>query len=172
MTSWMAWAISSPKSRPTSVRPMSMPADTPAPVITLPRSTTRSPVGTAPSAASRSRRSQWQVASVPSRMPAAARKIEPVHTLVVHVVPGWTRANQRTTGWSASAPGSGSARPPGTTTTSGAVTSANDRVAVIESRPLWSVTGPAVSATKKASTPGTSTSVWNGPTMSSAVKRS
>jgi hypothetical protein len=60
-------------------------------------------------------------------------------------------------------------RSPGTTTTSGAVTSANVAVATRGQRPVWSTTGPASPATNTTSCPGTSASTWNGPTMSRAV---
>ena len=46
-------------------------------------------------------------------MPACARKIEPVHTLVVHVVVGCTLRSHWATGWSACP--SRSPLPPGTT---------------------------------------------------------
>ena len=62
---------------------MSMPDDTPAAVITLPRSTTRSDVGLAPSSPSSSSSIQCVVASTPSRIPAAASTSEPVQTDVV-----------------------------------------------------------------------------------------
>ena len=52
-------------------RAMSIPDDTPAAVMTLPRSTTRSGTGVAPSSPSRSRSIQWVVASSPSSTPAA-----------------------------------------------------------------------------------------------------
>ncbi len=75
---------------------MSMPADTPAAVITLPRSTTRSSTGTAPSSRSSSRASQCVVASTPSSTPAAASSSEPVHTDVVQVVVSWAVRIQST----------------------------------------------------------------------------
>ncbi|MCW2641532.1 MAG: enoyl-CoA hydratase [Dactylosporangium sp.] len=52
---------------------MSMPEETPAAVTYLPSNTTRSPVGTAPSAGSWSRASQWDAARRPVSSPAAAR---------------------------------------------------------------------------------------------------
>ena len=73
---------------------MSMPEDTPAAVTTLPRCTTRSGTGTAPSAASSSRASQCVVASTPSRIPAAASSSDPVHTEVVHVLCAWASRSQ------------------------------------------------------------------------------
>ena len=48
MPSWIAWASSAPAIRAASVSAMSMPADTPAAVITLPCLTTRALTGVAP----------------------------------------------------------------------------------------------------------------------------
>ena len=48
MPSWIAWATSGPAIFAASTRPMSIPEDTPAAVMTLPCSTTRRPVGRAP----------------------------------------------------------------------------------------------------------------------------
>ncbi len=110
-----------------------MPADTPAAVTTFPRCTTLVGVGRAPSAARRSIAAQCPVASTPSSTPAAARNSEPVHTLVVQVVVGCTARIHRTTGSSEPA---GCTIPPGTTITSGAVTSAKRSVATSASRPV------------------------------------
>ena len=89
-----------------------------------------------------------------------------MQTLVVHVVVGCTvRSHSISSAWS-----SVSRSPPGTTTTSGAGTSANDFVATSPARPVWSTTGPAWAATNTTSFPGTSTSTWKGPMMSSIVK--
>ncbi len=144
-----------------------MPDDTPAAVMTLPRSTTRSSVGVAPSARSRRRRpsASWH-RDRRARRHARGRSNR------------CTRSSS--TSSSGARPGSSarpgdrsvaarSPNPPGTTITSGAVTSSNDAVATIERRPVWSRTGPFVSATKTASTPGRSARVWKGPTMSRAV---
>jgi hypothetical protein len=65
---------------------MSIPADTPAAVITLPCTTTRRATAVAPSDASVSSSSQCVVASSPSRIPAAASSSDPVQTEVVHCV--------------------------------------------------------------------------------------
>lgn len=61
MPSWMAWAVASPAIRPARVRPMSIPADTPAAVTYLPSTTTRSSVRSAPQSASCSAASQGVV---------------------------------------------------------------------------------------------------------------
>src|SRR6266542_3479591 len=82
--SWMPRATSSPATRAASRNAMSIPEDTPAAVITLPCSTTRSRVGSAPNSRRRSRNIQWLVARKPFRTPAAPRISDPVQTDVVH----------------------------------------------------------------------------------------
>ncbi len=76
---------------------------------------------------------QCPVASTPSSTPAAARNKEPVHTLVVHVVPGCTARIHRTIG--SSGPW-GSTMPPGTTITSGVVVPASVAAAASAHRPV------------------------------------
>ena len=62
------------------------PGRDPAAVIVLPSCTKRPPTGSAPSSRSCSRKSQWQVARLPSSSPAAPSTSEPVQTEVVHLV--------------------------------------------------------------------------------------
>ena len=83
MASCTAWAASGPYSSSVSRSAMSMPEDTPAAVMTLPCSTTRRGVGRAPYCSRVSSSSQWDVASSPSRIPAAASTSDPVQTDVV-----------------------------------------------------------------------------------------
>ena len=67
---------------------MSMPAETPAPLTTLPSNTTRSVDTSTPRTSRSSRAAQCVVAFETS--PASASSVEPVHTDVVHFVVGWT----------------------------------------------------------------------------------
>src|ERR1035441_2125791 len=69
----MAWAPPSPATRPASVRPISMPADTPAAVTYLPSVTTRSVTGIAP------RRRSWSTGSPAevARRPPAGQDARP-----------------------------------------------------------------------------------------------
>lgn len=131
---------------------MSMPEDTPAAVTYLPSNTTRSPVGRAPKAGSRSRNIQCEEARRPSRSPAAASSSEPVQTEVVQVLVASTaRSQSRTAGFSISTSGAG---PPGTMTMSGRVTSCSPLSATSASDPESLRTGPGRSATNATSAPG------------------
>ena len=81
---------------------MSIPDDTPAAVITLPSSTTRSPTGVAPNPLRVSRYAQWVVARSPSRIPAAPSTSAPVHTELVNRVPSCADRSHASTGSSRS----------------------------------------------------------------------
>ena len=87
MPSWIACAISSPATCAARRNAMSIPDDTPAAVMILPCSTTRSDVGVAPNSFSMSSAAQCVVAFFPCSSPAAPSSSEPVHTDVVHVLP-------------------------------------------------------------------------------------
>ncbi len=67
---------------------MSIPAETPAAVITFPCTTTRAFTGMAPKPASNAIASQCVVASRPFRIPAAPSTSAPVQTEVVRRVVG------------------------------------------------------------------------------------
>src|SRR4249919_3443770 len=110
---------------------ISIPLDTAADVMIFPRSTTRSWVYRAPNFSRCSVHAQWVVASTPSRSPAAARKIDPVQTLVTQVADGYTPRSQLATG-----PAKSLELPPGTTTTSGEGTSANEADATSGQQPV------------------------------------
>ena len=131
---------------------MSMPDETPAAVITLPRCTTRSGTGTAPRAASSSCASQWVAASTPSRIPAAASSSEPVHTDVVQRLWAWASRSQAST--AASASSARLPKPPGTTTTSGRGCADSGASAVSARLPCSVRLGPGCAATRVTSAPG------------------
>ena len=91
--------------------------------------------------------------------------MDPVQTLVVQVVAGWTRRSHCTTAWS----GSLVDKVPPMTTTSGAVIWSRLAAATSWHRPVSSVTGPGSAATNTASWPGAKASTSKGPMMSRAV---
>ena len=126
---------------------MSIPADTPAAVMIVPCSTTRrSPIGIAPCSRTVSSARQWVVASLPSRIPAAASSSDPVHTDVVHSAWAWAcRSQPRNVSlvMSARVP-----YPPGTTITSGSGSSSRVRSATSASIFVSVRFGPVVSAMK------------------------
>lgn len=137
-------------------------------VTYFPSNTTRSPVGSTPSALSSSWASQCVVARRPSRTPAAARIREPVQTEVVQVlVSSAVRSQARTSGSPMVSRESG---PPGTSTMSGRGTSARV-LSATRARLPWSLrTGPVSLATKTVSAPGMRARSSYGPTASSVVK--
>jgi hypothetical protein len=162
-------ATSSPAIRAASVSAMSIPADTPAAVTTLPCCTTRCPVGSAPYRRSVSSSSQCEVARSPSRIPAAPSSSDPVQTDVVHCDVAWTARSQSS--HTASVVSARTPTPPGTTITSGAGASASEASASTVSMPLSVRTGPASRPTKRTRPPIRDSTSY-GPTASSAVKSS
>ena len=83
MLSCTAWRPRRPPTARRARAPCRCPRRPRRAVMTLPSSTTRSEVGSAPSSASRSSANQWVAARTPLRRPADARIREPVHTEVV-----------------------------------------------------------------------------------------
>jgi hypothetical protein len=154
-----------PWMRASTVRAMSMPADTLAAVITVPRSTTRCSVQRAPPvpAVRRVPSQCWPRARRGSRRrPGRSNRCtrgrpgsggvhlaQPLHHVLAGILLGQAAADDHET--------------------SGAVSSARAVAAISGQRPVPSVTGPASAATNTASWPGTPASTWNGPMMSRPV---
>src|SRR6202022_1623065 len=80
--SWITCAISGPTSSAATLSAKSMPAVTPAQVMTFPSRTTRPGSGIAPNGTRRSRQSQWQAARLPRHRPGAPRPTDPRRTQV------------------------------------------------------------------------------------------
>src|SRR5688500_3103414 len=164
--SWMPWATVSPASRAARRKAISMPAETPAAVMILPSTTTRSLTGVAPNFASRSSTAQCVVARRPSSKPAAPRTSAPVHTDVVHRVVAWAARSQSSTRVLAIT--GLMSIPPGTRTISATGTSASAWVATML-MPASVRLGPGSGDVHRRDAPGRNTSTWAGPTASSAV---
>src|SRR4051812_45809890 len=145
---------------------MSMPAETPAAVMILPRSTTRSSVGQS----SWSMASQWVVAATPSSSPAAERISAPVQTDVVKRDVSCAARIQSSTRRSRAA--SRDPIPPGTTTTSGRGTSSKLDSTTTGSIRVSVRTTPGSAAMNSTCASGSRDRTSYGPTASSAVKRS
>src|SRR5437763_616302 len=153
---------------------MSIPAETPAAVITAPVSTKRSSGRTSisrPSVGSSSSDCQWVVAGLPSSSPAAASTSEPVQTLATTVPPPASPRTQSSTASSFSSvrvP-----RPPGYTSTSkgGAVSHVSSGST---RRPFAHLTTPSERASVKTRTPSSghcsaqAASTSQGPAQSSS----
>ena len=152
MPSWIARAVGSPAIHAASESAMSIPADTPAAVTTVPARTTRRETGSAPYWRSVWSSSQWVVASRPTSSPAAPSSSAPVQTEVVHWAPACAPRSHASI---ASSPVSCRVpRPPGTTITSGSGRSDRARSAVTPSIPFSVRLTPGVMATNDTSAPG------------------
>ena len=100
IASWRASATSRPCTRSVRARAMSIPADTPAPLMWLPCQTTRSATTSTPIARIASRNAQCVVVVLPLSSPAAAYNPAPVQTDAVHWHPGAAVRSHSTSTWS------------------------------------------------------------------------
>src|SRR5262245_22059140 len=162
----MVCATDSPATSAARRRAMSMPAETPAPVMTLPSRIIRSPTGSAPKSRRAPRAAQCVVARSPRSSPAAPSTSAPVHTDVVQVVVACALVSHSITDGSAI-----TGRmfiPPGTRMMSGRGTAAS-ACSASRATPASVRLGPGALATGNTSAPSSADNTCKGPMASSAV---
>src|SRR5262245_28274806 len=162
----MVCATESPATSAARRSAMSMPAETPAPVMTLPSRTIRSPTGSAPKSRRAPRAAQCVVARRPRSSPAAPSTRAPVHTDVVQVVVACAFVSHSIT--TGSVITGRMFIPPGTRMMSGRGTAAS-ACSASRATPASVRLRPGALATGNTSAPGSADSTCKGPMASSAV---